>query len=457
MTSAPSSPAPPAQRAHRFVVPTLLVLGTLLAVVSIFAVFANRQVLNSDNWADTSSDLLASPAIRTQVSDFLVDQVYSNVDVKGEVAGALPKRLQPLAGPAANGLRELAEKRMNKLLGRPKVQEAWKGANRITAQQFINIAEGNSKAVTAQGNAVVLNLDVILKELIQRLGLPRSLSDKIPESAGKITVMNSSQISTVQNGTNLLKSLAIVLPVLAFGMFGLAVFLARDRRRQTLLAVGIDFVVAGLLVLIARNVLGNHVVNTLATTDAVRPAAEDAWSIGTRILHDVAQAMVIAGIPIILAAWLAGPMRPAVAFRRSVAPWLRESPAATYGVVAAIVLLVIAWAPIPATRMPIPVLIMIGLVILGTEVLRRQTEREFPDATVEGTRASFSAGATRARRAVFGPHGATNGDRGGPAAEPMPDKVAQLERLSALHDTGALTDEEFAAEKRVLVGGGLSA
>src|SRR3954447_6382743 len=99
MTSAPS-PAAPAPRAHRFVVPTLLTLGTILAVISIFAVSANRQVLNADNWAETSSQLLASPAIRTQVSDFLVDQVYSNVDVKGQVAGALPKRLAPLARPA---------------------------------------------------------------------------------------------------------------------------------------------------------------------------------------------------------------------------------------------------------------------------------------------------------------------------------------------------------------------
>jgi|tagenome__1003787_1003787.scaffolds.fasta_scaffold20914794_2 hypothetical protein len=455
MTSAPTSPAPP-RRGHRWAVRALLVLGTTFAVISIFAVFANRQVLNADNWAETSSRLLASSAIRTQVSDFLVDQVYTNVDVKGEVAKALPKRLTPLAGPAANGLRELAEKRTDRLLGRPRVQEAWKGANRITAQQFINIAEGKSAAITSQGNAVVLDLRVILTELIARLGLPRSLADKVPASAGKIKIMSSEQISTIQSAANLLKSLAIVLPVLAFGMLALAVFLARDRRR-TLLVVGFDIVLAGVLVLIARNLLGGHIVNVLATTDAVRPAAEDVWSIGTRILYDVSTAMVIGGIPIILCAWIAGPQRPAVAFRGTVAPWLRESPGVTYGVVAAIVLLVIAWGPIPATRMPIPVLIMIGLVIIGTEALRRQTAVEFPDATVDGTRASLSASVTRARHAVFGPHGVTNGDRGHHAGTPTSDSVAQLERLSALHDTGALTDDEFATQKSVLVGKGLGA
>src|SRR4051812_28340100 len=115
MPSQPDSVGP--SRGRRYGVRALLVLGTALAVVSIFAVFANRQVLNADNWADTSSALLDNPAVRTQVSAFLVDQVYANVDVRGEVARALPTRLQPLAGPAANGLRELSEKRTNLVLG----------------------------------------------------------------------------------------------------------------------------------------------------------------------------------------------------------------------------------------------------------------------------------------------------------------------------------------------------
>ncbi len=33
------------------------------------------------------------------------------------------------------------------------------------------------------------------------------------------------------------------------------------------------------------------------------------------------------------------------------------------------------------------------------------------------------------------------------------EHVAELERLSALHDHGSLTDEEFAAEKAVLMNG----
>jgi hypothetical protein len=39
-----------------------------------------------------------------------------------------------------------------------------------------------------------------------------------------------------------------------------------------------------------------------------------------------------------------------------------------------------------------------------------------------------------------------------PAAAPAPDTIAELERLSRLHESGALTDQEFTAAKRQALG-----
>jgi hypothetical protein len=39
-----------------------------------------------------------------------------------------------------------------------------------------------------------------------------------------------------------------------------------------------------------------------------------------------------------------------------------------------------------------------------------------------------------------------------PAAAPAPDTIAQLERLSRLHEAGALTDQEFTAAKARALG-----
>jgi Short C-terminal domain len=39
-----------------------------------------------------------------------------------------------------------------------------------------------------------------------------------------------------------------------------------------------------------------------------------------------------------------------------------------------------------------------------------------------------------------------------PAAEGATDRIAQLQQLASLHDSGALTDEEFAAAKAQVLG-----
>jgi hypothetical protein len=430
-------------RGRHWTVRGLLAGATILAVVSIFAVWANRQVLDADNWADTSSALLADPQIRAQVSGFLVDEVYNNVDVGAAVGSRLPPRFQPLAAPVANALRNVAQETTDRALARPRLQQAWKAANKLTAQQFINIAEGNSAAVTASGNAVILDLRVLVQNLATRIGLPRSISGKIPPDAGRIKIMSSSQVSTVQNGVGALRGLGVVLPALAFAMLALAVYLARGRRRQTLMFAGLDLIAAGLVVLLVRRLAGGYVVDSLASTAAAEPSANAAWSIASQMLRDVAQASVVIGIPVVAAAWLAGPRGPAVAIRRALAPALRDRPGMSYGALALLLLLVVAWGPIPATRMVVPVLLMIGLAAAGLAALRRQTAAEFP---VSAPASAGTALADHAARAVRGVRG--TGGRAGAG------RLEQLERLSTLHDHGVLSDEEFTAEKTAVLANG---
>ncbi|HEX4805888.1 MAG TPA: SHOCT domain-containing protein [Conexibacter sp.] len=448
----------------------MLVLGTVVAVLSIVAVWANRQLLNADNWANTSTALLENGAIRTAVSGYLVDQVYANVDVSSEIASALPTRLEPLAGPAASGLRNVAQDVTDKALERPVVQQAWKTANRIAAERFIAIAENKSTLVRISGNTVYLDLGALVVEMGQRLGLPGTLTSRIPPDAGRVPIVNSRQASAVQGVTAALRGLAVVLPLLGLALFAAAVWLAHGRRRVTLRTVGWCLVVAGVVTLVARSVVGQRVVDSLAKTDAVKPAAQATWSIATSMLHDIAWATIWAGVPVIAAAWLAGATRPAVALRRAAAPWLIERPEVAYGVAGALVLLVIAWGPLPATRQLLPVLLMIALVALGVAALRRQVAVEFPGATVRDARTTWQERVAHARTAAHerltrarehapglhagsragGDGAAAHGDGGPPALVSPAERVALLERLAALHAQGVLSDDELAAEKAAL-------
>lgn len=366
---------------HRWLVRSLIGLAGVLGVVAIFAVWANRQLLDTGYWKTTNQKLIASPPIKEQLSVFLTDQLYANVDVGEELKKELPSELKPLASPAAGALRDVVQRAVLFLLERPRVQELWGKANEITHAQFVNLIENKGRVIKLPGGgAVILDLRPMLTEVAEKVGAPTSVVQRIPEKVAQVRIVTSGQLKTMQNAINLLRVLALALPLLVFVLLALAVYLARGRRSHELITVGATFIGAGLFVVVARGLIGNKVVDSLADTEAVKPAAQAAWSIGTSVLADVAWSTVFIGVVIVLAGLLAGPMRAATSTRRLIAPYLRDRADLTFGAVGLLLLLLLAWGPIPATRTWLGILIIIVLSFFGTEMLRRETAREFPEA-----------------------------------------------------------------------------
>ena len=364
----------------------VLIWGTtVLAVVAIFAVWANRQLLNPDNWANTSTRLLQDAKVREATSNYLVDQLYANVNVAEELKSRLPAQLQPLAAPVAGALQNLAVTAAERALASARVQERWKQANRAADATFIAIVDGKGPVATNDGQ-VTLNLASIVTNITDRLGLP-NVSSKLPPSVAHLTILKSNDLKAVQDGVKALKGLNVLLTIIVPLLYALAIFLARRRRRQTLIQVGTAIVFAGLLVFAGRAILTSQVADSLVKVEANKPAAEAIISIATSMLSEIAGAFVIVGVPLIAAGLFAGPARWAVNARRAIAPFLRDQPGWTYGIVAGIMLLIFIWGPIPATHKPAGIIVFLALAFFGTEVLRRQTAREFPAA---GTRQDMS-------------------------------------------------------------------
>src|SRR5947208_10181969 len=143
--SEPPSPAAVAGTGAMIAARVLLGLATLLAVLAIFALWVNRQALDTGEWTHTSTRLLEDGRIRSALSTYLVDQLYANVDVAGELRSLAPKDLKPLAGPAAGGLRELLAQAADQALQLPGVQDAWRQANRVAHKQFVAVVEGTQQ------------------------------------------------------------------------------------------------------------------------------------------------------------------------------------------------------------------------------------------------------------------------------------------------------------------------
>jgi hypothetical protein len=449
----PVQPDPPTEvpneRSRRRVAIALIVLATILAFLSLFALWANRQLLNTDNWTETSSELLENDAIRAQVSTFLVDQLYANVDVQQDLEQVFQQVLNSeraalLAGPAAGGLRGLAEDGVDRLLQRPVPQQIWEQANRRAQSRFLQIVEGGGDVVSTSDGEVTLDLKALLGQTQSNLGVGGRVEQRLPDDSSQIVLLRSSQLELAQDAVWLLKTLAIVFVALALGLYALAVYLARGWRREALRACGFGLILAGAAGLVARALAGDAVVGALATTESVEPAAQAAWDIGTSLLVEAASAALIYGVVIVIAAWLAGSTSWATSTRRQLAPYLRE-PRWAWGAYAVLVLLLLAWAPTPALRQPITAILLLALLALGVEVLRRQTAREFPDAerseSFTGLRNWLAGIAARIRRL---------GSRDERADEAT---IGQLERLGRMRESGVLSASEFEEQKaRVLAG-----
>jgi hypothetical protein len=439
----------------------MLVLATFLSVFAIFAVWANRQLLDSSYWASTNTKFLENPAIRSELSSYLTNQVYANVDVAGEIRAGLPKQLKPLAGPAAGGLRGLVEDGIGLALENQQVQQLWRKANEVAHRQLIELIENKNRVVrTPGGGAVVLDLRPIVANLAQRLGAPASVAEKIPANVAKVQIVKSSALHTLQSAVRALRSLAIALPLLVLLLFVGLLVLARGRRARALANVGLVLVAAGLLTLLVRSIVGSQVVDALASTEAVRPAASAAWSIGTSVLVDIADATIFIGVLVVLAGLLGGGTGGAVATRRALAPYLRDRPDLSFGAVGLALLVLFMWDPIEATHRFLGIVLIAALALFGLQMLRRQTAAEFPEAHylggmgAESLRHGLASLRDWLARGRAGLRASLPGRGDGAATEvqrPARDPVEGLERLATLHRSGALTDEEFAVAKRALL------
>jgi Short C-terminal domain len=462
-------------RARRRSVKALVVLGSLLAFLSVFAIWTERQALNTDDWVDTSGRLIQNEEVRAAVGEYLVDQLYANVDVEKELEDILPGETKQLAGPVSGGLRQVAGGGAEQVLKSSTAEELWKDANRSAHEQLLAVLENKKEAVETAEGKVTLNLGSLVTNLADQVGIGAQLAEKLPADAGQVTILRSDQLKTAQDIAVGIKGLALVLSLLTLLAFGLAIYLSRDARWVTVLFCGIGLAAAGFAVIVFRSVAGGIVVDQLVSDESVKPAAEATWSIATSLMVSIATTVIVFGVLLGIAGWLGSPTGSARSTRRFMSPFLRDYIPYVYTGWAILVCIYFLSAPTQNLRTFLTTLILASFVAFGIHELRRQADDEFPDVQVS----DYFGGAKD--RVVGAVRSANLGERAsklrlpevrrpgaGEAASEAPTAVDQtpaddensrlqrLERLAGLHEKGVLTDEEFAAEKARVLGNGES-
>ncbi|MDX6623794.1 MAG: hypothetical protein QOE75_1726 [Solirubrobacterales bacterium] len=468
-------------RARRRTVKGLIVLASVFAFLSVFGIWVERQALNTDDWVGTSGRLIENEKIRTALADYLVDQLYENVDVEKDVEERLPDDLKEFAGPLAGGARQFAGDGAVKVLETSTAQNLWEDANRTAHEQLIAVLEDKKEAVETDEGNVRLNVGSLVTNLANQIGIGAELAEKLPPDAGQIEILKSDELKTAQNIAVAIKGLALVFSILTFALFALAIYLYKENRWVAVLFSGIGLIAAGFAVIVARQIAGGIVVDQLVVDESVKPAAEAAWSIATSLMVSIATTVIVVGVLFAVAGWLASPHPSSRATRKVIAPALRDYSPWVYTGLAIIVSIYFLSSSIQGLRSFLTTLIVALMAAAWIHELRKQCIEEFPEAKFSDT---FGAPRDRVVSAVKGANlgeraaklgesakkvrlpEVPRGDGGETAGAEAPTteaptavidaedaRLARLERLGELREKGILTDEEFAAEKtRVLAG-----
>jgi len=362
----------------------LFAVATILLFVSSLTVWAKRQLLDDQAWANSSTQLLANDDVRGAIAQKLSDGLFAQIDVEAQLRERLPPRSQASAAPLAAALQNnVGPAAADRLLQRPRVQTLWQNANKRAHAAVLRVLEGkdlgpNGNISTANGE-VTLDLRPAITQLATRLGIEDKLKANADPTAGQIVIMKSDQLGAAQTAVKILKALSSLLLIAVFALYALAIYLAQGRRRWLLGATGASLVFVGLLIASLRRFVGGVVVDSLVKTQANKHPVSVIWGIETSVLRDIGILLVVYGALVLIATALAGPNRPALAFRRWLAPIFRHHPVAVWATGIGVFLLLIAVGPRAGNRQLVGLAILAVTAAIAIEALRRQTLREFPE------------------------------------------------------------------------------
>jgi hypothetical protein len=365
----------PRHRGRRILSWVLLVLACILAVVSVFVVFARNQLLNTDTYVNTVAPLASDPAIQTQVAKQVSENLIARTNVQSRVKNALPAKAGFLATPITSGLETATNEIALKAVQSKQFYTIWVGANRTAHKQLVALLTGsNEGSISSKNGKVTIDLsqvEVQVKKRLDARGI--TVFDKIPAVKGiNFVLFQSTSLTKVQRVVKVLNDLAIVLPIITLLLLAGAVILARNRRRGLVrAATGLALSMAVVLVVLA--VARNQYISGLSPNQSVAANEAVISTVSAFLIDSIRTIMIVAALVAVVAI-LAGNarIRSWVAARRW-PRWTTEGPVHDFvaehrrglqwAVLALGLLLVVVWSN--PTTLVVVVVVLVTFAVIG--------------------------------------------------------------------------------------------
>ena len=319
----------------------LIVLGCILGPVAVLGVWAGNEVSDTGRWVATVEPLIHDPAIQNVLTDKITNEITSRLNVTGIVDQAAAQlndkgltRISSLLnsfGPQiASSTAGFIHSTVHSVITSPAAANIWVQVNTVAHQGLVKVLSGEGSsggAISTSNGQIVLNLGpfiVAVKEDLVNHGF--KLASSIPPISPTVALFQANDLGKAQAAYRLIKTLKIVLPILALALLAGGVFAARKRRRALIaaaLGLAASMLVLAIGLLIARSIYLNSVPPSVLPGDAAA-AAFDAMVYFIKVTLRVALAVALV---VAIGAFITGPSRAAIQTRsalKSGLGWVRN-------------------------------------------------------------------------------------------------------------------------------------
>jgi hypothetical protein len=332
-TTAPPRPATPwSARLRTIGAVLLIVLGCVLAPLSVVSTWLDTQVTDTDAYVETVAPLIEDPALQQALSRTITARVVEKLDVEGvtqtvleslttrtQLPEGLQERIQGLATPMTEGVQGFLQRQVQTVISSDRFATVWAEANRAVHDQLVATLTGQTRqGVEITGGTVSLDIAPFVEAVKQRL-VERGIgvAARIPEVHTSFVLFELPNLPAAQRAFAILNALGTALPFVVLAILAAGILVARDRRRAAIgvgLGVAASMLVLGAAVLFARELYLGAVPPDLMSRDT----AAVAFDTVVRFLRTGTRTVFVLALILAAAAYLTGPSTAATALRRGV-------------------------------------------------------------------------------------------------------------------------------------------
>lgn len=309
MTQPETTDAPRRDRSRLVAATVCFVLAAVLTAPAVVAFWAQRTLLDTDQFVGTIEPLAESPEVQDAVATVAVAALQERIDVEALLEEAFAgvtdtrPRLAALVPPLAAAVDGLIEREVQEYVASDDFGDVWVTSASRAQRAAVLVLEGRDEAgaVALVDEDLVVDVGAVVEAVRQRLvdrGFAALEGVTIPAADRQIVVATAPRLATARSVYDVAAPVALWLLPVTLVLYVAAVLLARRRARMTL-AAGVSLVVNAAIIGIALAIARPLVTRELEGT-AFADASDEIYAVLTASLQRGWYVMAAAGVVLVL-------------------------------------------------------------------------------------------------------------------------------------------------------------